>query len=270
MPKIVCVKISKGGVGKTTIVTNLSHFMAKTGHKILLIDLDSQANLSKTFIKEFDNDKLTSSNLLAEEFGKIEDYTYFIEENLDLISADIGLFEVGKYLESKEINESIKTLKKILEHKDFEKYDYVFLDLSPGVADIITHTSLLAADLVICPIHFDIDSLSGLILTIDEISHLNSQGIMTKEVDYLIVPNRYDLRFKADNETIINMVYENLEKEFIAEPIRENSHIKKARMLGKSAIEYELEPERKYEHKKANEDFSKLAKKVEKILNKNE
>ncbi|MCA9459603.1 MAG: ParA family protein, partial [Nanoarchaeota archaeon] len=241
-----------------------SKIMSDNGKKILMIDLDSQANLSKTFLREFDDEKLSSSNLLGDDNVKLEEMIYSINENLDLIIADIGLHEVSKYLES--LGEYYSKLKKMVEDDLFEKYDYVILDLSPGVADSITEIAISASDLLVCPTHFDIDSLSGLVLTIDDMGRLHESQIIDSNLKYLVVPNRYDKRFSKDNEQIINMLYENLDKEFIAEPIRENSHIKKARMYGKTAVEYENSPERKYEHKRAIEDFKKLALKVEELL----
>ena len=105
-----------------------------------------------------------------------------------------------------------------------------------------------------------------MIKNINDISRLAENNLLEKDLKYLVVPNRHDKRFEKDNKVIIDMVYDNLEEEFISEPIRENSHIKKARMYSISAIEYENDNSRKYEHKKATEDFEKLMKKVEEII----
>lgn len=265
MAKIITVKVSKGGVGKTTITSNLGHTLAKKGFKTLLIDFDSQSNLSKSFIKEFKEEKLTSSNLLGDDNLSKDDLIYEIEENLFVIPSDIGLHEVSKYVENLP-NFTTRLFEQIKKTNIFESFEYILLDLSPGVADTITQISLVSSDLLICPCHFDIDSLTGLVHTISDISRLQEANILRNELNYLVVPNKFDNRFKKDNEHIISLLYDNLEKEFIAEPIRENSHIKKARMIGQSAIEYELDESRKKEHKKAVEDFEKLSNKVLEIL----
>lgn len=264
MSKVITVKVSKGGVGKTTIASNLAYTYVKENKKVLIIDFDAQANLSKLFIKKLDNNKLTSSNLLGDDLTNLNELIYNINENLDIISADIGLYEVCKYLDQK--GEYYNRLKEVFEKlKIYDNYDYIILDLSPGVADIITEISLVASDILICPTHFDIDSLSGIIITIDDITRLEDARIINN-LKYLIVPNRYDRRFEKDNQKIFNILYENLDKEFISKPIRENSHIKKARMIGKTAIEYEEDKIRKYEHKKAVEDFEKLSKKINNLV----
>ena len=264
MVKVISVKVSKGGVGKTTITSNLAYILAKT-KKVLIIDLDSQSNLTNSFRNSIKNEKLTSSNLLGDEIFDIENSVYQITKNLELIVSDIGLAEVSKYLESNIENYYFR-LRDLITSTEMNKYDYILIDLSPGVADTLTELALCASDLVICPMHFDIDSISGIIHTINDISRLEEGKIVKKELNYLIVPNRYDKRFEKDNKAIIEMIYENIDKEFISDPIRENSHIKKSRMVGMCAIEYENMPERKYEHKKATEDFEKLAKKVLALL----
>lgn len=259
--KVITVKVSKGGVGKTTISSNLGYVFSQKGLRTLLIDLDSQANLSKVFIREFDEDKFTSSNLLAGEINNLTHAVYNINEHLDIITADVGLYEVSKYLESE--GNYFEVLKKEFAKTGiFDIYDVVILDLSPGVSDIITEISLVASDLLICPTHFDIDSLTGLVYTINEISRLNEANLVSEDLNYLVVPNRYDRRFKHDNQVIFDMLYENLEQEFISKPIRENSHIKKSRMIGQSVIEYENDPSRAKEHNRAIEDFEELYEKV--------
>jgi chromosome partitioning protein len=265
MVKIITTKVSKGGVGKTTICSNLAHVFAKAGYRVLMIDMDAQSNLSKSFVKKVqDEEKLTSSNLLADESFNLRESVYKVEDNLDLIVSDIGLSEVSRYLEKQ--GNYYDKLKNLKFSGFFDGYDLIFLDLSPGVCDTLTEIALCSTDLLICPTHFDVDSLLGIILTIEDVMRLTQAEFIDSELNYLVVPNRYDQRFKTDNEKIFNMLYENIENEFITQPIRENSHIKKSRMVGMSAIDYESDELRKYEHKKAIEDFEILAKKVMEVL----
>lgn len=263
--KTICVKVSKGGVGKTTISSNLAFVLARAGLKTLLIDLDSQANLSTSLLEQRDENKLTSSNFLGDELTNLDDLIYTLEENLDIITADIGLHEVSKYLESQ--GNYTKRLEQVYTKLNIENnYDIVIFDLSPGVADTLTEIVLAQSELLVCPTHFDVDSLSGIVHTISDVSRLSEKNLVKENIHYLVVPNRYDRRFEKDNEQIKKILYENLDEEFIAEPIRENSHIKKARMQGVNVIDYELAPERKYEHKKGIQDFETLAQRIISLL----
>jgi chromosome partitioning protein len=265
--KTICVKVSKGGVGKTTISTNLAFVLARQNYKVLLVDLDSQANLSTSLIPEIDDNKLTSSNFLGDELNTLNNLIYSIEENLDIIAADIGLHEVAKYLEQK--GNYTKRLSDIYKNLEINnKYDIVIFDLSPGVADTLTEIVLGVTDLLVCPTHFDVDSLSGIVHTISDVSRLSEKHLVKEDISYLVVPNRYDRRFERDNNQIKQLLYDNLEEEFIAEPIRENSHIKKARMEGVNVLDYEINPKRKYEHKKGIQDFEKLAQRILSMINK--
>jgi len=266
MVNVISLKVSKGGAGKTTIASNLSHVLAMDGKRVLMIDFDSQANLSNIFIPSVEDDQLTSSNLLGDDSIDLDELILEVDENLHLIVADNGLQEVGKYLENQ--GSYHNSLRDVLGHSSItDEYDYVILDLSPGVSDIITEICLVASDLLIAPTLFDLKSVKGVSHTVGDVNRLIQAEVLKKSVpSILIVPNRYDQRFKKDNEYVSDLLYKNMDKKFISDPIRENSHIKKADFEAKSAIEFELSEKNKRGHKKAVEDFKKLAKKVEKVL----
>jgi cellulose biosynthesis protein BcsQ len=211
MVKVITVKVSKGGVGKTTISSNLAYSLSQD-YKVLLIDLDSQSNLSNIFARDINDELLTSSNLLGDDDINFENIICKIKDNLDLIVSDIGLHEVSKYLENK--GKYYDRLNDVIENSILKDYDFIILDLSPGVADTLTEIALCTSDLLVCPMHFDTDSLAGLVHTINDISRLSDANILKKELNYLVVPNRYDLRFEKDNKAIIQMIYDNLDKEF--------------------------------------------------------
>jgi Mrp family chromosome partitioning ATPase len=89
LPTSICLYNQKEGVGKTTISVMLADYFDKKGAKVLLIDLDRQANLSQTY---FEYDDIRNSSTL---YNFLEDKTPLAKciksynDNIDVITADI-------------------------------------------------------------------------------------------------------------------------------------------------------------------------------------
>ena len=153
--KVVCVSNHKGGVGKTCSVCNISAGLAKKGKKILMIDLDPQANLSLSYgIKEPPKgiyEVLTGSANTSETI-----YTIF--ENLDIIPSSLDLAGAEIELSSEAGRENI--LKESLESIS-DKYDYIFIDCSPSIG-LLTTNALTASDEVFIPLQAQYLSLRGI------------------------------------------------------------------------------------------------------------
>ena len=89
MGKIFVFVNQKGGVGKTTSAINIGAYIARAGKKVLLVDFDSQGNMSTGV--GVSKDKPTIYELLAEKVGAEEAIKHSPVENLDAISASIDL-----------------------------------------------------------------------------------------------------------------------------------------------------------------------------------
>lgn len=265
MAKIIAIKISKGGTGKTTTTANLGHTLAKKGNKVLLIDLDPQTNLSYLFTKNYEEDSvdtLTSSNLIADDIEDPNDLIFNIEENFDLIRADKGLNFALTDVVSRFPDKHHLILKNKLDELNISKvYDYIILDLSPGVLDAMTNMAFVASDKLITPIHLDDESLQGLTSTLFHLHDLYNEEITKMSIkDVIVVPNKYNKTERVVNDEILKMMKESLNHQTISDPIRQNSNYKKSSLGGMTAIDYENNPElNKYGHKRAVEDFNKLA-----------
>jgi len=142
MAKKYAVSNHKGGVGKTTSTVNIGAALASKGKKILLIDLDPQANLSQSFgIK---NQEITIyENLKGEPLNIIEikKNLYVISSSLDLSAAEIELSsETGREYILKDVITKIE-----------DSYDYIFIDCPPSLG-ILTINALTASDYIIMPL----------------------------------------------------------------------------------------------------------------------
>lgn len=159
--KIVCIVNNKGGVGKTTTAINLAAGLVQRKKKVLLIDMDSQANLSAGLKLPYDAGPDTYDTLL-----KLRKYTQAVKLN-DLLyiipgSRKTALMETEKakgiYTETvissfiKEANTSAG---------DGSVFEYIIFDCPPSLG-YITTAVMVAANLLIIPMRPDYFSMHGL------------------------------------------------------------------------------------------------------------
>ncbi|WP_197496012.1 ParA family protein [Methylomonas sp. DH-1] len=184
MGKIVTFFNHKGGVGKTTLVHNLAFILAERGYRVLLIDADSQMNLTAAMYglstsieysmddsskwKENVQKYISFSEYIGKEVNETECGKTFFEKKLineetgkegviDLISGDINLAMIeanlyGVVTQNNEFTRKIpgKFEKSIRGHK--KNYDFVFIDTSPSANSIINALIMLSSDFFIAPV----------------------------------------------------------------------------------------------------------------------
>ena len=155
----IAIYHNKGGVGKTTTAINLAAAFRKMGQRVLLIDLDSQANSSfGTGLVKFqfeEDDDLVDRNvyqlLESVDFNFIPDLVRkssgFNQPEIDVIPAHISLIEKQSKLAAF-VNTRWRLDKKIQQVRD--DYDIVILD-APPARDLYAEIALIAADYLIIP-----------------------------------------------------------------------------------------------------------------------
>jgi len=159
--KIISILNNKGGVGKTTTSINLSYNFSKYfGKKVLLLDLDGQANASKFF--EIAEPKFYNiSDILTKRLDIRNAINHTQYENLDLITADINLRIAYEIIQKDDsIIEKNMILKNALS-KVKNDYDFCIIDNAPSLT-IGTDNALVASDEVIVPMNIDIYGFWGL------------------------------------------------------------------------------------------------------------
>jgi chromosome partitioning protein len=144
---VIAMSNEKGGVAKTTSTLSLGASLAELNHKVLLIDLDPQANLSLALGLESGEAEMTSANVLIENASLRTAIRKTEVNNLDLIPSNARIESAEQYLPMR--SHYLSTLRNALE-ADSINYDYILLDCPPALG-AITLNALSAADLLIIP-----------------------------------------------------------------------------------------------------------------------
>jgi len=156
--KIIAVYHNKGGVGKTTTVVNLAAAIRKKGKRVLVIDLDSQANTTfATGLVKFDDeefDDIKDSNIFhvlsSEDFYPISEVarkSNFSNPEIYVVPAHIDLIRQETELNALDYSRLI-LIEKLEEVKD--QYDIVLIDTPPSL-NLYAKIALIAADYLIIP-----------------------------------------------------------------------------------------------------------------------
>lgn len=167
--KIVAIANQKGGVGKTTTAINLSAALAARGKKILLLDLDPQANATSGLGMESSSEACLYYPLIDQASiqskivpSRLENLS-IIPSDMDLAGVEIELAQMPNYLSR--LRELIISL------RETHHFDYVILDTPPSLGILMT-SALAAADEIIIPLQcewFGLEGLAKIVHIIDRI-----------------------------------------------------------------------------------------------------
>lgn len=168
--KIIVFANQKGGCGKTTLSLNFSKMLAKRGKKVLVIDNDSQGNLSFTLLGKENYPPQQSSTLLH--LGK-EIEPIKIDNNLYIIGSDENLVDIDKKTAIEvffNLRESIKKL--VLRHG----FDYVIIDSPPSLGTVFI-SGLIASNNIVIPVYPEAYHMQGLLSLMQKIKVVQQPGL---------------------------------------------------------------------------------------------
>lgn len=148
MTYTIAISNEKGGVAKTTTTISLGAALAEAGQRVLMIDLDPQANLTLATGLETNAVSISSSNILVEAAPLLSAKQHTEIENLDIIPAHPNIDSAEQYLPIR-TNYSA-TLRRAIDNASPLPYAYILFDCPPFLG-AITQNALSAANLLIIP-----------------------------------------------------------------------------------------------------------------------
>jgi len=232
--KIVAIANQKGGVGKTTTAVNLGAGLAELGHRILLVDLDPQANATSSFglqgVEQISlyEPLLGEASITEKIVPTHRDDLFIVPADLDLAGAEVEIARMPNHLTR--LAETLKPL-----HAD-ETFDFVLLDCPPSLG-ILMSNALAATDELLTPIQCEYFALEGLVKIVRLVEQVRDSGANKRLELSGIVMTMFDGRTNL-SEQVVAEVREHFGERVYQTVIPRSVRLSEAPSFGKSILEY--------------------------------
>lgn len=196
---ILAIANQKGGVGKTTTAVNLSACLARRGRRVLLVDLDSQANatsglgLEKTEGGSVYRSLLGEGTLLERVKPTAIESLSVIPSEFDLCGAEIELARTEDYLNG--LKRALAPL------RDSGQFDLILINCPPSLG-ILTLNAFAASDFLIVPLQCEYYALEGIAMVTRTLQQVRDGGLNPRLELLGVVMTMFDGRTKLANNVV--------------------------------------------------------------------
>lgn len=249
MGKIISVTNQKGGVGKTTSCVNLASYVADSGKKVLLIDIDPQGNACSSVGVEVKKGENSVYEVLLGEIDITEAIYPSVLKNLEVIPSNVDLSGAEVDLVYTDNRENV--LKTALS-KIKDNYDFIFIDCPPSLG-LLTVNALTASNTIIIPIQCEYFALVGLGQL------MNTVRLIKKHLNPDIEIEGVLLTMKDNRSNLVAQVSEEIKKYFETKVydtyIPRNVRLAESPSHGKPILLYDSKSKGANAYKMLSEEF---------------
>lgn len=246
----IAIANEKGGVAKTTSVVSLAGAFAEFGKKVLVVDLDPQANLTLALGHRPKQGQLSIANILlnSEKPPKVIIETNI--ENLDLIPSNSDLGVAERFLPVRQNHDTIlrNAISNVLD------YDYIFFDCPPALGSI-TLNAITAADLLIIPTqaeYFSAYALKNMMAAIRQVRSKSNPSLI-----YRVLVTMYDGRNRT-HTTLLDQLQATFGKDGLLETIVEtDTKLRESPIIGIPIMYYVSDSRAAVQYRKLAEELTK-------------
>ena len=165
MSRIIAFANHKGGVSKTTSVANVGAILSQKGKKVLLVDLDAQANLTDYFLKERPEESIYNAMAGISPLQATQ-----IAKNLFITPSSLSMAGIDRITDNRDTTGLLRELLRPIEGE----YDYVLIDCPPSLSMATINALVAASDLYIC-VTAEAIPVRGLKMLIDTLEEIRKR-----------------------------------------------------------------------------------------------
>ena len=233
--KVIAVANQKGGVGKTTTAVNLAACIAAVGRRVLLFDLDPQANATSGLGLE-KTEGASAYRVLLGEGGLLDKIQRTAYERLDVIASEVDMCGADIELPRAEnhLQRVAQSLQPVLES---QRFDVVLVDCPPSLG-VLTLNAFAAADGVVVPLQCEYYALEGISMLNRIMSQLHDTGVNPRLELVGVVMTMYDSRTRLSQQ-VVDEVRQHFAERVFETMIPRSTRLAEAPSFGKPIIHYD-------------------------------